>query len=264
MLRIKGTHKGVALSVDCNSRYCALDPYVGAMIAVVESARNVVCARRGPLGITDCLNFGNPEKPEVMWQFTEAVRGIRDACLALERAGRQRQRQLLQRDRRPGDSADADHRHGRACSKTIEHHATQWFKTEGDVIVLLGRTREELGGSEYLALAARHGPRRAAVDRSGGREARAAALPGGDHRGPGPLGTRRRRRRAGGGAGGVLHLGSRRRSRRGRSSWKGRFGRTRCSSVKASHASSSRCAAAILSRLRELAAAAEVPLSRPR
>ena len=83
VLRIKGTHKAIALSVDCNSRYCALDPYVGAMIAVVESARNVVCAGAEPLGITDCLNFGNPEKPEVMWQFAEAVRGIRDACMAL-------------------------------------------------------------------------------------------------------------------------------------------------------------------------------------
>jgi len=151
VLRIKGTHKGVALSVDCNSRYCALDPYVGAMIAVVESARNVVCAGGEPLGITDCLNFGNPEKPAVMWQFKESVRGIRDACLALNVP-------VVS-----GNVSFYNETEGRAIPPTptigmvglldkIEHHTTQWFKTEGDLIVLLGRTREELGGSEYLAL----------------------------------------------------------------------------------------------------------------
>ncbi|MFI5366826.1 MAG: AIR synthase related protein, partial [Candidatus Binatia bacterium] len=151
VLRIKGTHKGVALSVDCNSRYCALDPYVGAMIAVVESARNVVCAGATPLGISDCLNFGNPEKPAVMWQFSEAVHGIRDACLALNVP-------VVS-----GNVSFYNETEGRAIPPTptiamvglldkIEHHTTQWFKTEGDVIVLLGRTREELGGSEYLAL----------------------------------------------------------------------------------------------------------------
>ena len=80
ILRIKGTSKAIALSVDCNSRYCCLDPYVGAMTAVVESARNVVCGGAEPIGVTDCLNFGNPEKPEIMWQFRESVRGMRDAC----------------------------------------------------------------------------------------------------------------------------------------------------------------------------------------
>ncbi|HUI28230.1 MAG TPA: phosphoribosylformylglycinamidine synthase subunit PurL, partial [Candidatus Kryptonia bacterium] len=84
VVRVKGTNKALALSVDCNSRYCQLDPYVGAMTAVVESARNVVCAGGLPIGLTDCLNFGNPEKPEVMWQFVEAIHGIRDACTALE------------------------------------------------------------------------------------------------------------------------------------------------------------------------------------
>jgi phosphoribosylformylglycinamidine synthase II len=151
VLRIKGTHKGVALSVDCNSRYCLLDPYVGAMSAVVESARNVVCAGGAPLGITDCLNFGNPEKPAVMWQFKEAVRGIRDACIALNVP-------VVS-----GNVSFYNETEGRAIPPTptiamvglldrIEHHTTLWFKAEGDVIVLLGRTREELGASEYLAL----------------------------------------------------------------------------------------------------------------
>jgi phosphoribosylformylglycinamidine synthase len=152
VIRIKGTRKGIALSVDCNSRYCALDPYVGAMIAVVESARNVVCAGAVPLGVTDCLNFGNPEKPAIMWQFAEAVRGIRDACLALGVP-------VVS-----GNVSFYNETEGRAIPPTptiamvgllddIERHTTQWFKSEGDAIVLLGRTREELGGSEYLALA---------------------------------------------------------------------------------------------------------------
>jgi phosphoribosylformylglycinamidine synthase II len=152
VIRIKGTRKGIALSVDCNSRYCALDPYVGAMIAVVESARNVVCAGAEPLGITDCLNFGNPEKPAIMWQFAEAVRGIRDACVALGVP-------VVS-----GNVSFYNETEGHAIPPTptiamvglieqVDQHTTQWFKGEGDVVVLLGRTREELGASEYLALA---------------------------------------------------------------------------------------------------------------
>ena len=151
VIRIKGTRKGIALSVDCNSRYCALDPYVGAMIAVVESARNVVCAGAEPLGITDCLNFGNPEKPAIMWQFAEAVRGIRDACVALGVP-------VVS-----GNVSFYNETEGHAIPPTptiamvglleqVDQHTTQWFKSEGDVVVLLGRTREELGASEYLAL----------------------------------------------------------------------------------------------------------------
>ncbi len=152
VLRVKGSSKGIALSVDCNSRYCQLDPYVGAMIAVVESARNVVCAGATPIGMSDCLNFGNPEKPQVMWQFTEAINGIRDASLALNVP-------VVS-----GNVSFYNETDGVAIPPTptiamvgllddLEHHTTQWFKTEGDVIVLLGQTREELGGSEYLALA---------------------------------------------------------------------------------------------------------------
>jgi phosphoribosylformylglycinamidine synthase len=150
VLRIKGTAKALALSVDCNSRYCLLDPYVGAMIAVVEAARNVTCAGARPLGLTDCLNFGNPEKPEVMWQFRQAVAGIRDAC------------KVLGIPVVSGNVSFYNETDGRSIPPTpaialvgllddVNHHTTQWFKGEGDVIVLLGRTREELGGSEYLA-----------------------------------------------------------------------------------------------------------------
>ena len=150
VIRIKGTRKALALSVDCNSRYCLLDPYVGAMSAVVESARNVTCAGATPIGVTDCLNFGNPEKPEVMWQFKEAVHGIRDACVALGVP-------VVS-----GNVSFYNETEGRPIPPTptiamvgllddVSRHMTQWFKGEGDVIVLLGRTREELAGSEYLA-----------------------------------------------------------------------------------------------------------------
>ena len=83
VLRIKGTRKALALSVDGNGRWCQLDPCLGAMHAVAEAARNVACAGARPLAATNCLNFGNPEKPEVMWQFSEAVDGIAEACRAL-------------------------------------------------------------------------------------------------------------------------------------------------------------------------------------
>jgi len=150
VLRVKGTSKALALSVDCNSRYCELDPYVGAMTAVVEAARNVVCAGAEPIGLTDCLNFGNPEKPEIMWQFREAVRGIRDACT------------VLGIPVVSGNVSFYNETDGRSIPPTptvavvglladVAHHTTQWFKSEGDVVLLLGRTREELGGSEYLA-----------------------------------------------------------------------------------------------------------------
>jgi len=151
VVRVKGTNKAIAMSVDCNSRYCALDPYVGAMVAVVESARNVVCAGATPIGLTDCLNFGNPEKPGVMWQFAEAIRGIRDACHALGVP-------VVS-----GNVSFYNETDGRPIPPTptiamvgliddVQQATTQWFKTEGDVVVLLGRSREELGGSEYLAI----------------------------------------------------------------------------------------------------------------
>jgi phosphoribosylformylglycinamidine synthase len=80
VVRLKGTQKGIATTVDCNSRYVYADPYVGAMIAVAEAARNISCTGGLPLAITNCLNFGNPYNPEVYWQFVNAIRGMGDAC----------------------------------------------------------------------------------------------------------------------------------------------------------------------------------------
>ena len=107
VVRVKGTDRALALSVDGNGRYCYLDPYRGAILAVVEAARNVACAGGEPIGATNCLNFGNPERPEIMWQFGRAVEGITAACKALDIPITGRQRQPLQRDRREGDLSDA-------------------------------------------------------------------------------------------------------------------------------------------------------------
>ena len=84
VVRIKGTSRALALSVDCNGRFVYLDPFLGAQLAVAEAARNVACAGAQPIGATNCLNFGNPEKPEVMWQFVRAVEGMGAACRALD------------------------------------------------------------------------------------------------------------------------------------------------------------------------------------
>lgn len=150
VLRIRGTQKGLAMSVDCNSRYVYLDPYTGGKIAVAEAARNVVCSGGEPLAVTDCLNFGNPEKPEIFWQFRKAVEGMSEACRALNTPVT------------GGNVSFYNETNGEAIYPTptvgivgllddVEKRCTQEFKEEGDVILLLGRTFEELGGSEYLA-----------------------------------------------------------------------------------------------------------------
>jgi phosphoribosylformylglycinamidine synthase len=150
VLRVKGTKKGLAITVDCNSRYCQLDPYVGAVIAVCEAARNLVVSGARPLGLSDCLNFGNPEKPDVMWQFQQAIAGMRDACVTLGIP-------VVS-----GNVSFYNDTEGRSIPPTptvamvgllddVERALSQGFRRAGDAIVLVGRTREELGGSEYLS-----------------------------------------------------------------------------------------------------------------
>ncbi len=154
VVRIKGTDRALALSVDGNGRYCYLDPYRGAVLAVVEAARNVACAGGEPIGATNCLNFGNPERPEIMWQFARAVEGITAACKALELpiTG--------------GNVSLYNETDGKAIYPTpvlgvvglIEDASRvlgRSFKASGDVVVLLGETRHELGGSEYLKVTQR-------------------------------------------------------------------------------------------------------------
>jgi phosphoribosylformylglycinamidine synthase len=151
VVRIKGTDTALAMSVDGNGRYCYLDPYRGAMLAVAEAARNVACAGAEPIGGTNCLNFGNPERPEIMWQFGRAVEGITAACKALDVpiTG--------------GNVSLYNETDGKAIYPTpvlgvvglIENASNvigRAFRQPGDVVILLGEIRDELGGSEFIKM----------------------------------------------------------------------------------------------------------------
>jgi phosphoribosylformylglycinamidine synthase len=144
------TGKALAIAADCNPRWCWLDPFVGAQAAVAESARNVACTGARPLALTNCLNFGNPEKPEIMWEFAEAVRGLAEAA------------ETLGTPVVSGNVSFYNETKGRAIHPTPNvvmvgllddeaRHAVSWFRGPGRAVVLLGETRDELGGSEWLA-----------------------------------------------------------------------------------------------------------------
>jgi phosphoribosylformylglycinamidine synthase len=149
IVRVKGTTKALALKSDVNPFFCALDPYRGGALAVAEAARSIACVGARPLAITDCLNFGNPEKPEVMGQFEAAVRGISDACRVLEIP-------VVS-----GNVSFYNETDGRAIPPTptigmvglledVEKRVRMPFRREGDILSLLGETHDELGGSEFL------------------------------------------------------------------------------------------------------------------
>ena len=149
VIRLPDREHAVAISVDGPARYCYLDPYEGARLAVAEAARNVATVGARPLAITNCLNFGNPEKPGVMWQFAEATRGIADACTALGTPVT------------GGNVSFYNETSGRAIYPTpvigmlgaldhLEDRVGLAFVNEGDAIVLLGTTDpEDMGGSEF-------------------------------------------------------------------------------------------------------------------
>ena len=149
VIRLKGTQKGLAMSTDCNGRYVYLNPRMGGQIAVVESARNVVCSGGEPLAITNCLNFGNPQDPEIYWQFKEAVTGIGEACRALNTPV-------------TGGNVSFYNETGDTSVyptpvigmvgllENINQSTTIEFKGAGDFIVTLGALNGCLGGSEYL------------------------------------------------------------------------------------------------------------------
>jgi phosphoribosylformylglycinamidine synthase len=149
VIRVKGTKKALAISVDCNSRYCHLDPFRGAQIAVAECFRNIACSGGVPIGLTNCLNFGNPEKPQIMWQFEQAVQGIGNVC------------NYFHVPVVSGNVSLYNETKGKSIYPTpivaavglLEDqtkHCTQWFKRPGDHVALLGLTLEEIGGTEYL------------------------------------------------------------------------------------------------------------------
>ncbi|MDQ8156775.1 MAG: phosphoribosylformylglycinamidine synthase subunit PurL [Gemmatimonadota bacterium] len=150
VIRIRGTRKAIAVKTDCNGRYVYLDPRVGGRIAVAEAARNVACTGATPRAITNCLNFGNPKKPEVFFQFREAVYGMGDACRALETPVTGGNVSLYNEN--PQGAVYPTPTIGMVGVLDDAAHATRMtFTTPGDAILLLGEPREELGGSEYLA-----------------------------------------------------------------------------------------------------------------
>jgi phosphoribosylformylglycinamidine synthase len=150
----KPTRKGLAMTSDCNSRYVYLNPRRGAAIAVAEAARNIACSGGRPLAVTDCLNFASPEDPEVMWQFREALNGMGEACKALGTpiiSGN-----VSFYNQSPDGAVFPTPTIGMiGLLDDVAVHCTQWFKEEGDAIVLLGpatASERDLGGSEVLKL----------------------------------------------------------------------------------------------------------------
>ncbi|MGI6555060.1 MAG: phosphoribosylformylglycinamidine synthase subunit PurL [Bacillota bacterium] len=151
VIRVKGANKAIATATDGNGRYCYLDPFTGGAIAVAESARNLVCAGARPLALTDCLNFGTPDKPEIYWQFEKVVTGMSEAAKALGTP-------VVS-----GNVSFYNETESGAVFPTpvvgmvglvedLNHIRTQGFKDSGDVVLLLGETLPELGASSYLEI----------------------------------------------------------------------------------------------------------------
>ncbi|HYX26462.1 MAG TPA: phosphoribosylformylglycinamidine synthase subunit PurL, partial [Thermoanaerobaculia bacterium] len=151
VLLLKGTPSGLAMTCDVNPVYCYADPRRGGAQAVAEAVRNLACVGAEPVGLTDCLNFGNPERPEISWQFREAVRGISDACRALAVP-------VIS-----GNVSFYNETEGTSIYPTpavamvgvipnLSNLPDPWFQREGDRIVLLGEDRSEFGGAAYLRL----------------------------------------------------------------------------------------------------------------
>ncbi len=153
VIRIKETRRALAMTLDSNARYCLVDPRAGARLVVAEACRNLVAAGARPLALTNCLNFGSPERAEVMWQFSEVVDGMSEACA------------VFQTPVTGGNVSFYNETDGVGIHPTpvigmvgiiedMRHATTQWFKQEDSAIIVLGDTADDLGASEY-ALAAR-------------------------------------------------------------------------------------------------------------
>jgi phosphoribosylformylglycinamidine synthase II len=163
VLRIKNSRRAMALKVDSNPRACALDPYLGAVGVVCEAARNVACAGARPVGITNCLNYGNPERPEVMWQFIRGVDGLRDASLAFGAP-------VVS-----GNVSFYNETEGHAIPPTptiavlgvmidVANHVTQFFKNPGDAIAIVRTGKPSLAASEYVTIFGLDGGQLGAID----------------------------------------------------------------------------------------------------
>ncbi|HKC49393.1 MAG TPA: phosphoribosylformylglycinamidine synthase subunit PurL [Myxococcota bacterium] len=160
VVRIPETERGLALTTDCNPRYCAQDPYLGAQHAVAEAARNVAVTGARPLAVTNCLNFGSPERPEAMWEFAEATRGMGDACRALGLPITGGNVSFYNETAGEGAIPPTPTIGLVGILDDVTCAVPAAFRGAGDDVILLGETRSELGASEYLAV--RHGIERGA------------------------------------------------------------------------------------------------------
>jgi len=151
LIRIKGTKKAIALAFDGNGTYCYLNPYEGGKIAVAEAARNVVCSGAKPLAITNCLNFGSPTKPEIFWQFKRCVEGMAEACRILGTPVTGGNVSFYNEN--PKGAIDPTPVVGMlGLLEDVDRYCSPDFKREGDLVILLGECKDDLGGSEYLKL----------------------------------------------------------------------------------------------------------------
>jgi len=149
VIRVKGTTMGLAMAIDGLGSYCALDPYEGAKIVVAESARNIACTGAEPIGMTDCLNFGSPEKPEVFHYFDRVIAGLGDACRAFNIPITGGNVSLYNEN--PTGAIDPTPIVGMmGLLADAGKSVTQWFKKEGDAVYLLGEIGDSIGGSRYL------------------------------------------------------------------------------------------------------------------
>lgn len=150
IIRIKGRDKGVGITMDSNGRYCYLNPRIGAQSVVAESARNQVVSGAEPIAITDGLNFGNPEKPDVYYQLEQSIIGISEACRALDTPVIGGNASLYNKTPEFGDIYPTPIIGMTGLVKSLKHVTTSDFKDAGDYIVLVGETKNEIGASEYL------------------------------------------------------------------------------------------------------------------
>jgi len=149
VLRLRKTRKALAMTTDCNGRFCYTNPRLGGQSAVAEAARNIVCSGGKPLAGTNCLNFGNPYKPEIYYAFKEAVDGMGDACRVFNTPVTGGNVSFYNED--PKQAVFPTPVIGMiGLVEDIDHITTQWFKYEGDTVILIGENKEELGASEYL------------------------------------------------------------------------------------------------------------------
>ena len=151
VVRVHGTNKGIAISTDCSPTYCRHNPYEGGKHAVVETWRNIVASGAEPIAITDCMNFGNPEKPEIMGQFVECIRGMGDACSKLNYPVISGNVSLYNETNGEG-IYPTPAIGGVGLIRDLSNTMTIDLKNEGNVLCLIGESNNHLGNSHYLSI----------------------------------------------------------------------------------------------------------------